>query len=71
MANADTGELKAEVEVAEEWYELGERLRRASPGRYRSLVSRIREMVEGQEALADFDHQLVLRARRPSKRYSA
>jgi hypothetical protein len=65
MAKDDRGN-----EVAE-WIALGQRLRSASPGRYRKLVAQIKNVVEGQETLAAFDDQLVLRGRRPTKRYCA
>lgn len=58
------------VESAE-WVELGERLRSASPARYSQVLNHLKMIVEGQELLAEHDDQLILRPRRPTKRYAA
>jgi hypothetical protein len=54
-----------------EWLALGQRLKAASPARYRAVLEQIEEIVGGQEAIAEHDDQLILRARRPTKRYAS
>ena len=51
-----------------EWAELGARLVEVNPDKYRQLLEAMRQIVDAQELLAEFDWQLFLRAR-PIKRY--
>jgi hypothetical protein len=53
-----------------EWLELGERLVAAGPEKFREVLRGLREVVEAQEIIARYDHQLFLRGR-PRKTYRA
>lgn len=51
---------------------LGERLAVAGPDKLEDVLTRLAAVVEAQEIIASFDHQLWLRGgRRPTKRYMA
>lgn len=52
-----------------EWVKLGHRLLQASPQRWDEIFKHVRLLVEGQEVIASADRQLVLRRKRPEKRY--
>jgi hypothetical protein len=54
----------------EEWADLGTRLAIAGPEKYEEIVSALREIVDAQETIAQFDWQLLF-GKRPSKRYQA
>lgn len=54
-----------------EWYELGRRLRAAGPEKFDQVRAGLRDVVEAQEQISAFDATLILRARRPRKRYQA
>ena len=54
-----------------EWVGLGHRLNVASPQKWAEIVKTVTALVEGQEAIAAADRWLILRADRPSKRYTA
>ena len=54
-----------------DWLELGDELRVINPERYSEVLECVREIVEVQRLLAAHDQKLVLRDRRPTKRYSA
>lgn len=58
------------TEAQREWAELGKRLEAAGPEKMRDTIARLREVVEAQEIIARYDHQLFLRGR-PRKRYLA
>lgn len=60
-----------DAEQMREWLELGDSLSTTNPERFREVVECVREIVEVQGILAGHDDQLVLRDRRPTKRYSA
>lgn len=53
------------------WMRLGARLLAAGPRKFGKTIRAVERIVEGQEAIAKFDQQLVLRAERPEKRYEA
>lgn len=42
----------------------------ASPGKWDEVMRHVRGIVEGQEVIADADRLLVLRGKRPAKRYT-
>lgn len=52
------------------WTELGERLALVSPDKFDDVLEKLTAVVEAQELIAQFDHQLFLRGR-PRKRYQA
>ena len=54
----------------EEWLALAERLAVVGPDKLADVIARLRDVVEAQEIIARFDHQLFLRGR-PKKRYLA
>lgn len=54
-----------------EWIALGDRLKIAGQDKFEDVVGHLRAVVEAQEIIARFDHQLLFRARRPTKRYLA
>lgn len=54
-----------------EWADLGRRLKAANPQVFDQISDLVRDIVDSQELIASFDEQLVLRGRRPTKRYSA
>lgn len=54
-----------------EWCALGDRLAMSGPDAFQDVLSKLREIAEAQEIIAKFDHQLILRVRRPTKRYLA
>lgn len=54
-----------------EWMAIAMQLRSASPERFDEIRKTLRETAAACALIADHDHELVLRARRPTKRYSA
>ena len=52
-----------------EWVKLGHRLLQASPARWDEVFRHVRLLIEGQEVIAGADRLLVLRGKRPEKRY--
>jgi hypothetical protein len=54
-----------------EWVGLGQRLLAASPDKVEEVLDMVRRIVEGQELIAEADRLLVLRGKRPAKRYRA
>lgn len=69
MSKSQTPDLKqaGTVDVVE-WSELGARLAEVNQAKYEQLLTAMRQIVEAQELLAEFDWQLFMRAR-PNKRY--
>lgn len=57
-------------ETKAELIALGERLAVAGPDKLREILRGLREVVEAQEIIARYDHQLFLRGR-PRKVYRA
>lgn len=57
-------------ETKAKWLELGDRLLAAGPEKFEEVLRGLQEVVEAQEIIARFDHQLFLRGR-PRKRYLA
>lgn len=53
-----------------EWVELAARLEVANPKKHDELLSAMKQIVEAQECIAQFDWQLLFRPR-PYKRYQA
>lgn len=53
-----------------EWLALAERLAVVGPEKLTDVIRRLRDVVEAQEIIARFDHQLFMRGR-PTKRYLA
>lgn len=53
------------------WIELGMRLAAAGPKKLDQVEVALQRVVEAQEQIAGYDWQIVLRAGRPTKRYSA
>ncbi len=53
------------------WMEIGARLAKSSPRRFEQISKTLRETLDATELIASFDHQLLLRADRPTKRYQA
>lgn len=58
-------------ETFAEWIALGDRLAVSGPDKLRDVIERLTAVAEAQEIIAGYDHQLLLRARRPTKRYQA
>lgn len=54
----------------DEWMELGRRLRELSPEKFDEVLAGMRDVVEAQEVISRFDHQLLFRGR-PRKLYEA
>lgn len=57
-------------ETKDEWAALGERLLAVGPEKFYDVLRGLREVVEAQELIARFDHQLFFRGR-PRKTYRA
>lgn len=52
--------------------DLAERLAVAGPEKLKDVLERLKNVVEAQEIIAQYDHQLFLRGgKRPTKRYLA
>jgi hypothetical protein len=58
-------------ETMVEWLALGDRLAVAGPDKLADILERLTQVVEAQEIIAKYDHQLFLRSGRPTKRYIA
>jgi hypothetical protein len=57
-------------ETKARWAALGERLLEISPEKFREVMRGLHDVVEAQEIIARFDHQLFFRGR-PRKVYRA
>lgn len=54
-----------------EWILVGDRLAVAGPEKLMDVLERLEAVAEAQELIAEYDWQLFLRPRRPTKRYEA
>ena len=59
------------VDSVVELADLGRRLKELDRDKYRVVVDLVREIVEAQEEISAHDSLLILRSRRPGKRYLA
>lgn len=71
MAIEITGKDEGSDDEMLQWARLLERLRAIAPAKVRDTIRLMRGIVEGLELVAACDHLLVLRAKRPTKRYQA
>lgn len=62
--------MNEKVVDVQEWLELGGKLADLNEKKFYELLEAMRGIVEAQQVLAEFDWQLMFRAR-PSKRYRA
>lgn len=54
-----------------EWAEIGARIAKASPQRFKEIRETLREALDAMEIIAAHDYQLFTSRGRPNKRYEA